>query len=90
MGVVYDEVFISTMKEINVCKNEIRKLSKVAYDMETKYNLSTVEFMERFNSGTMGEGKDYREWYDSYAGLKGWEQRLKEFQEILENAAKTT
>ena len=89
MAVVYDEVFISTMKEINVCKGAIKKLSRTLADMEKKYGMATAEFMEGLGRGQMRCTRDYKRWHDSYAGLMDWEQRLKEFQEILENAAKT-
>ncbi len=88
MGVVYDELFISTMKEIDVCKKAIRRLSKTLSDMETKYNLTTAEFMERFKDGRMGKEKEHMEWHDSYAGLKNWQQRLKEFERILQDGTR--
>lgn len=87
MGVVYDELFIAAMKEMNVCRNTIKRLSKALADMELKYDMSTAEFMERFRGGKMGDGKDYEKWHDSFVGLKTWEQRLKEFEEILGNAS---
>ncbi len=86
MGVVYDELFISTMKEINVCKGAIRRLSGTLNDMERKYNLTTAEFMDKYDSGKMEDGRDFKEWHDSFIGLKSWQQRLKEFEEILGNA----
>ncbi len=88
MVVVYDELFISTMKEINVCKKAIRRLSKTLSDLETKYDLTTAEFIERFNDGRMRAEKEYIKWHDSFMGLKNWQQRLKEFEEILANASK--
>lgn len=85
MSVVYDEVYISTMREINVCKKEIKRLSKSLAGMERKYNLSNAEVIERFNGDSMREKGDYAEWNACYAGLKKWEERLNEFQEILVN-----
>ncbi len=83
MGVVYDELFISTMKEISVCKNVIKKLSKTVNDMELKHNLTTAEFIERLREGSMGDSVDFVKWHDSIVGLKSWEERLKEFEKIL-------
>lgn len=88
MGVVYDELLIATMKEMNVCKKAIKKLSGTLNDMETKYNLTTAEFIERFENGRMRDEKDHIKWHDSYSGLKAWEQRLRELEEIIENAGK--
>lgn len=86
MGVVYDELYISTMREINVCASVIQKLERVVADMERKYHLKTSEFMERFTKGGMEDNKDFMTWHASYERLKYWEGRLKEFKDILQNA----
>jgi hypothetical protein len=82
--VVYDELYISTMREIHVCRMKIEKMTAMIKDMERKYNLKTAEFIERFDEGGMRDSEDYTAWHDSYEGLKNWEERLREFHEILE------
>ncbi len=84
MGVVYDELSISTMREISVCRKKIKKLTRNLEDMERKYHLSTAEFVRRFSEGSMRDHKDYVAWHDSYEGLKNWEERLRGFHEILQ------
>jgi len=86
MGAVYDELYISTMREMDVCASAIRKLERVIGDMETKYNVQTHEFIERFSKGGMEDNKDFVSWHGSYERLKHWEGRLKEFKGILQNA----
>jgi hypothetical protein len=86
MGVVYDELYISTMREMDVCRKSIKRLSKTLEDLERKYNLTTDIFIQRFRDGSMKDEEDYRVWHSSYAGLKNWEKKLKEFHEILLNA----
>jgi hypothetical protein len=86
MGVVYDELAISTMREMDVCVRAIRKLETVIADMERKYHLKTPEFMERFNKGGMEDNTDFINWHASYESLKRWEGRLKDFNDILKNA----
>ncbi len=88
MGVVYDELFISTMKEISVCKKAIKKLSKTLNDMELKHNMATAEFIVRLREGKMRDETDYAKWHDSFVGLNSWEERLREFEEILRSAEK--
>ncbi len=83
MAVVYDEVYISTMREIRVCKETIKRLSKSLGEMERRYGISTKEFMDRFGGCGLINSRDYEEWHDSFVGLKSWEKRLKEFEEIL-------
>ena len=86
MGVVYDELYISTMREMDVCAGAILKLERVIRDMERKYHLKTPEFMERFSKGGMEDNSDFVTWHASYVRLKHWEGRLKEFKDILRNA----
>ena len=86
MGVEYDELYISTMREMDICVHTIRKLERVIGDMERKYHLKTPEFMERFSKGGMVDNKDFMEWHASYDRLKHWEGRLREFEDILQNA----
>jgi len=81
----YDEVFISTKREIAVCEEKIRKLRGGLAEMERKYRLSTREFLERFTAGEMSgdANRDYRDWYAGYRGLRDWEERLEGYREIL-------
>ncbi len=87
MGVTYDEVFISTKREITVCEESIRKLREDLAEMERRYQLGTREFIERFRTGEMSgdTNRDYRDWYAGYRGLKDWEERLKGYREILKD-----
>ena len=86
MGVVYDELYISTMREIEVCKKSMRRHSKILENMEKKYSLTTDLFIQRLRDGTVKDEGDYRVWHSSYVGLKSWEEKLKGFHEILLNA----
>jgi len=86
MGVVYDELYISTMREMDICASAIRKLGREIGNMERKYHLETSEFMERFTKGGMEKNNDFITWHASYERLKRLEGRLKEFKEILQNA----
>ena len=86
MGVVYDELYISTMREMDVCVSIVRKLERAIRDMERKYQLKTSEFIERFNKGGMEDNKDFMTWHTSYERLKHWESRLKEYEDILQTA----
>ncbi|MCL5024126.1 MAG: hypothetical protein M1497_12320 [Nitrospirae bacterium] len=83
MGLAYDELYISTMREIGVCRQTIRKLTKMLGRMERKYGMSTPEFLERFNAEDMRDHKDYAKWHEGCEGLKNCEKRLKEHYEIL-------
>jgi phosphoglycolate phosphatase-like HAD superfamily hydrolase len=85
MSVPYDELFISTRREINVCEGAIRKLRKTLEDMESKYRLETREFIARFGRGEFRENEDFLLWRESGEGLENWEERLEGLREILQN-----
>ena len=84
MAVVYDEFYISTMREISVCRRNIGKLTKTLEKLERKYGRKTPEFIKGSGGEGAGDGSDDRVWRDTYQGLKRWEERLREFTEILE------
>jgi len=86
VGVVYDELYISTMREMDVCTGVIRQMEKIIGDMEKRYHLKTSEFMERFTKGGMENNNDFVTWHASYERLKHWEGRLKDFEAVLQNA----
>ena len=83
MAVVYDELYISTMREISVCRKKIGKLKRDLGEMERKYGMSTEEFIRRFREGGMREHKDFSVWHDCHEGLRNWEERLRGYHEIL-------
>ena len=45
MGVVYDELSIPSMREMDVCASTIPKRERVIGDRKEEYNLKTPEFM---------------------------------------------
>jgi len=83
MGIPYDEISISTKREIAVCEKKVRDLKKVIFGMEDKYRMNTVEFIEKPEKGNKVEEDDARRWHECFEGLKNWEQRLRELKEIL-------
>jgi hypothetical protein len=85
MAVVYDELYISTMREISVCRKKIGKLKKDLGKMERNYGMTTEEFIRRFGEGGMRDHDDFSVWHDCYVGLKNWEERLRGYHEILES-----
>ncbi len=88
MAIIYDEVWITTGREIKVCEDAIRAYRKELRSFEERYGISTEEFIN--NSGTDMEAvakvteKDRKKWYELYLGLKRTEERLKGLQEFLE------
>ena len=85
MSVPYDELFISTRREIGVCESAIRKLRRILEDMEGRYRFDTQEFIGKLGRGELRENEDFLLWRESSEGLKNWEERLEGLREILKN-----
>ena len=85
MSVPYDELFISTKREIGVCEGAIRRLRKTLDDMEGKYRMGTLEFVGKLGRGELKENEDFLLWRESCEGLKSWEERLEGLREILKD-----
>ena len=83
MSLVYDELFISTKREIAVCEDAMKKVRKTLAHMESRYAMSTPAFIEKVKNNDMGGNADYELWYSSFLGLGRWEERLEGLREIL-------
>lgn len=44
---------------------------------EQEYQMTSDEFMERFESGILGDDAEYFDWYAAKRGLDLWERRLR-------------
>lgn len=79
----YDEIRITTRREIAVCKGAIQRLERVIAALERRYGKKTVDLLgELGDVGPPPEG-DFRLWYDTSLALRRWDERLRAHQEIL-------
>jgi len=44
---------------------------------EQQYQMSSEEFMQQFESGTLGDDADYFDWYAAKRGFDLWERRFR-------------
>ena len=49
---------------------------RICQDFEQQYRLSSVEFMDQFESGALGDDAEYFDWYAAKRGLDLWERRF--------------
>ncbi|MEW5805001.1 MAG: hypothetical protein AB1847_23185 [bacterium] len=79
-----DEFEISLSRELNVCKNTIKKVERTLVDMEKKYNLKTEVFVEKFHNGEITEfNEDFIAWINNYETLKRWSDMMKQYEEMF-------
>jgi hypothetical protein len=60
-----------------VAKNKIKKYLDICGNFENKYGMSSDLFMEKFNSGDLGDDEDFFDWYAAKRGLDIWDKKLK-------------
>jgi hypothetical protein len=49
----------------------------ICENFEKKYGLDSDLFMEKFNSGELGDEDDFFDWYAAKRGLDIWNKELK-------------
>jgi hypothetical protein len=84
MTVEYDEIRITTRREIAICEQAIKKLEIVIAAMEKKYQLSSAAFQKDFDPGAPELNNELKHWYESCAALEQWRARLAEHMRIME------
>jgi hypothetical protein len=60
-----------------IAKYRIKRYSDICGNFENKYRMSSDLFMEKFNSGELGDASDFFDWYATKRGLDIWNKRLK-------------
>jgi len=78
-----DEYEISLARELKVCESAIRKATRFLASMNSKYDLETASFIEKYNAGALGTSRDFDAWADSYHALQEWEERRGQYEELF-------
>jgi hypothetical protein len=79
----YDEIRITTRREISVCKGAILKLEQIISGFEKKYQFASADFLEGAGQTARVEAGDMTPWRNSCLALDRWKDRLKEHLEIM-------
>ena len=79
----YDEIKITTRREINICEHAISKLEKIIASMERKYGKGSKDFFRELEGTPHPYDSDIVHWYESFSALTRWKERLAAHQEIM-------
>jgi hypothetical protein len=63
-------------REAKWAKAKYDHFSRICQTFERKHRLSSDEFMERFESGDLGDDAEYFDWYAAKRGQDLWKRRL--------------
>lgn len=80
---IYDEVWITTMREIEICRYSLKKYERFIKKMEDKYKMTTEEFLKRYGGFPL-ENRDFKKWYDTYLAKEKCRLRKGELEKFLE------
>lgn len=83
MAIPYDEIWITTSREIKVCLDAIKAYQKELRRLGSVYGLSPERIHEKVRENMVLQVYEAR-WYDTYLALKRSEQRLVELKTFLE------
>lgn len=78
MPVKYDEIFISTMREINICKDYINAYEKEIKKLEKKLGIKSSDITQE-----MLKDKKIKKLYEKTIALQREKERLKGLEELL-------
>lgn len=81
--VEYDEIRITTRREISVCEGAIRKLETFIGLMEKKHGIDSADFLKNFDPVSDASDEELSLWHESCLGLERWKERLSAHRRIM-------
>lgn len=78
MSITYDEVWISTMREIKICKDYIKSYEKQLNELEERLKIKASDITEDLLSN-----KEMKKLYETKLALEREIKRLKGLEELL-------
>ena len=76
-------VIEAIIREINICDSAVKRYERILSKFEEKYHLTSQQFSDRFNNGTLGDDQDFFEWDAIYDYYHDWSNRKQTLQEFL-------
>jgi len=78
-----DAVSSAIRKDLNEGEYMLERFEKRLKEFEEEYGMSSEEFMEKFESGELGDDEDFFEWYAVYKSKEHWEEKTTELREAV-------
>ncbi len=77
------EILHSLEREKKISQLAIRHLKDQLKSYEEKFNWSTAEFLEKFDSGSIGDDEAFFKWYALAQALKDWQTTKEALEEAI-------
>ncbi|MDI6811239.1 MAG: hypothetical protein QMD80_06160 [archaeon] len=81
-----EEVLIvkeSLRRELALSEAKVNLLREEIEGFEKKYELSSEDFVDKFERGELGDAQDYFEWWGLVRGLKKIEEQIGKIKAVL-------
>lgn len=72
MTTITNAVKESLEREFNISSKVIRFYKKQIHHLEKKYGMTTSDFLEKFEKGSIGDEQDFFDWYAFHKLLSSW------------------
>jgi len=79
-----NEIIASLKREYDLYTNAMAFYKNMLKEFEKKHHLSTQTFLKRFESGRLGDEKDYFDWYAYTKFLAKWQKAQSEIRSAIQ------
>lgn len=78
-----DAVSSAIRKDLNEGEYMLEKFRQQLEEFEEEYSMGSEEFIEKFESGELGDNEDFFEWYAVYRSKEHWEKKTGELRDAV-------
>jgi len=78
-----DAVSSAIRKDLNEGEFMLDRFRERLNEFEEEYDMSSEEFMDKFESGELGDDEDFFEWYAVYRSKVHWEEKTCKLREAV-------
>ena len=69
--------------ELGMVRRELKQVKSSLADFEKRHNMNSDEFYKKFNTGELGDDREYIKWYAYKDTFNKLMERLKEIEKIV-------
>lgn len=73
-----DAVASAIRKERHEGEYIVKRFQEKLKSLEEKYEMDTEKFLEKFNSGELGDSEDFFEWKSIHKAVKLWKEKIRD------------
>ena len=79
---VYKVLDSALRHEADLADARRARFKRICTNFEQQFQMSSEEFMKKFDSGAIGDDAEYFDWYAAKRGLDLWERRFQILSEV--------